>query len=249
VVDYFQAAVANDMAKNQADQAEKEWEPSIADNALTAFVYSTLELQTSPTLKEYRDNKKLMRKFEYPFVPTMSFGLHAGWAIQGAIGSKYKIDASFMSQDVEISTYMRTATESYGVPIIMSHVFHSLLSYSVQKQCRILDCVKFGTVGKSPISLHTFDISCNERILLPSEGKIPFAFFEKVQSNVPEGFIETFNQGVQRYLEGEWSDCYEMFEKSQKLVENDGPSTKMLDIVKNANGKTPQDWAGYRRLF
>ncbi len=81
-----------------------EWTPSLADSALLAFVCSTLELQTSPSLKDYRDNRRLMRKFEYPFVPRMSFGLHAGWAIQGTIGSKYKIDASFMSQDIEIST-------------------------------------------------------------------------------------------------------------------------------------------------
>jgi hypothetical protein len=249
VVDYFQAMVADDMAKAQAENAEKEWEPTIADNALTSFIFSTLELQTSPTLKEYRDNKKLMRKFEYPFVPTMSFGLHAGWAIQGAIGSKYKIDASFMSQDVEISTYMRTATESYGVPIIMSHVFYSLLSAKVQKLCRVLDCVKFGNVGKCPISLHTFDIACSERILLPSEGKVPFAFIEKVQANVPQDFVNTFNEGVKQYLEGNWSQCEEPFRKTQQMVQADGPSKKMLDILQNADNKTPQDWAGYRRLL
>jgi len=250
VVDYFQAMVADDMAKAQAENdAEKEWEPTVADNALTSFIFSTLELQTSPTLKEYRDNKKLMRKFEYPFVPTMSFGLHAGWAIQGAIGSKYKIDASFMSQDVEISTYMRTATESYGVPIIMSHVFYSLLSAKVQKQCRVLDCVKFGNVGKSPISLHTFDIACSERLLLPSEGNVPFAFIEKVQANVPQGFVTTFNDGVAQYLEGNWSECAEPFRKAQQMMQADGPTKKMLDILKNADEKTPQDWAGYRRLL
>ena len=27
----------------------------------------------------------------------MGFGLHIGWAIEGAIGSKFKIDASYLS--------------------------------------------------------------------------------------------------------------------------------------------------------
>jgi len=249
VVDFFQAAVAKDMAKHKAEQAEKEWEPFIADNALMAFVYCTMELHTSPVLKVYRDNKKLMRKFEYPFIPAMSFGLHAGWAIQGAIGSKYKIDASFMSQDVELSTYMRTATESYNVPVIMSHVFFNLLSLKVQKQCRILDCVKFGENGKHPFSLHTFDISCGERILLPEHGNIPFAFIEKAQASIPPGFIPTYNSGVEKYLEGKWSESSEIFQKTQEMMPTDGPSIKMLDIHMAQDGKTPQDWPGYRRLL
>ena len=30
----------------------------------------------------------------------MGFGIHAGWAIEGAIGSEYKIDASYISPHV-----------------------------------------------------------------------------------------------------------------------------------------------------
>jgi len=251
VVDYFQQAVAIDMAKHQTEQAanEAEWEPFIADNALISFISCSMELESSPKLKSYRDNKKLMRKFEYPFVPKMSFGLHAGWAIQGAIGSKHKIDASFMSQDVETSTYLRTATESYGVQIIMSHVFYNLLSLKVQKRCRILDCVKFGETGKNPISLHTFDVSCDGGVTLPPEGKVPFDFIEKAQSQIPQGFIQTFNSAVEKYLEGKWPESTEIFQKIRQILPNDGPSEKLLDIIKSQDGNTPPDWAGFRRLL
>jgi len=30
----------------------------------------------------------------------MGFGLHFGWAIEGSIGSEYKIDASYLSPNV-----------------------------------------------------------------------------------------------------------------------------------------------------
>jgi hypothetical protein len=32
----------------------------------------------------------------------MGFGLHIGWAIYGAIGSVYKIDASYLSPNVNM---------------------------------------------------------------------------------------------------------------------------------------------------
>ena len=34
----------------------------------------------------------------------MHFGLHLGWAIEGAIGSKFKIDASYLSPNVNIAS-------------------------------------------------------------------------------------------------------------------------------------------------
>ena len=32
----------------------------------------------------------------------LGFGLHIGWAIEGAIGSNYKIDASYLSPNVNL---------------------------------------------------------------------------------------------------------------------------------------------------
>ncbi len=34
----------------------------------------------------------------------MGFGLHIGWAIEGAIGSEYKIDASYLSPNVNMAS-------------------------------------------------------------------------------------------------------------------------------------------------
>jgi len=33
----------------------------------------------------------------------MGFGLHLGWAIEGAIGSHYKFDASYLSPNVNMA--------------------------------------------------------------------------------------------------------------------------------------------------
>lgn len=39
----------------------------------------------------------------------MGFGLHYGWAIEGAIGSEFKIDASYLSPNVNTAAWLEGA--------------------------------------------------------------------------------------------------------------------------------------------
>jgi class 3 adenylate cyclase len=41
----------------------------------------------------------------------MGFGLHLGWAIEGMIGSNYKIDASYLSPNVNTASRLEAATK------------------------------------------------------------------------------------------------------------------------------------------
>ena len=41
----------------------------------------------------------------------MGFGLHQGWAIEGAIGSKFKVDASYLSPNVNMASRLEAATK------------------------------------------------------------------------------------------------------------------------------------------
>lgn len=49
----------------------------------------------------------------------MGFGLHVGWAIEGAIGSEFKIDASYLSPNVNMASRLEAATKQFGVPILI----------------------------------------------------------------------------------------------------------------------------------
>ena len=71
----------------------------------------------------------------------MGFGLHVGWGIEGAIGSFYKIDCSYLSPNVNIAARLETATNIYGVDILLSGELYSMLSNSLQSKCRLIDCV------------------------------------------------------------------------------------------------------------
>ena len=41
-------------------------------------------------------------------------GLHMGWAIEGAIGSNRKIDASYLSPHVNTTEFLESSTKAYG---------------------------------------------------------------------------------------------------------------------------------------
>lgn len=47
-------------------------------------------------------------------------GLHMGYAIEGAIGSYYKIDASYLSPNVNMAARLEGATKIYGVPLLIT---------------------------------------------------------------------------------------------------------------------------------
>ena len=66
----------------------------------------------------------------------MGFGLHVGWAIEGAIGSEYKIDASYLSPNVNMASRLEAATKQFGTTILLSDDFVSLLSPKVRRRVR-----------------------------------------------------------------------------------------------------------------
>ena len=90
------------------------------------------------------------------FTVRLGFGLHYGWAVEGAIGSELKIDASYLSPHVSMASRLEAATKQYGTAILVSDSLFTLLSASTQQLCRLVDRV---TVKGSnePVSLYTYD--------------------------------------------------------------------------------------------
>jgi DNA repair ATPase RecN len=90
----------------------------------------------------------------------MGFGLHQGWAIEGAIGSFFKIDASYLSPNVNMASRLQAASKQYGVYILISHLFYYVLTPEVREICREIDRI---TVKGSnqPIRIYTVDMDVN----------------------------------------------------------------------------------------
>lgn len=88
----------------------------------------------------------------------MGFGLHQGYAIEGAIGSFFKIDASYLSPNVNMASRLEAATKQYGVALLISGALHDIFTDNIKLLCREIDTV---TVKGSimPIKLFTVDIN------------------------------------------------------------------------------------------
>ena len=87
----------------------------------------------------------------------VGFGLHVGWAVEGAIGSEQKIDVSYISPHVTTSEYLQDLTKDYGCTILVSEVFFHLLPPQAQYNCRQIDCLRRKGEEGEPMSIYTYD--------------------------------------------------------------------------------------------
>ena len=87
----------------------------------------------------------------------MTFGLHVGWAIEGSIGSKVKVDASYISPHVCLTTQIEKATDVYNVPVLITGDLMSSLSGKLQATCRPVDKLIFDGYDE-PMMLYHQDI-------------------------------------------------------------------------------------------
>jgi len=128
----------------------------LADMALISFIKIIAHINKSPLLAEYRNHPKLVKRLPNYRV-RMGFGLHSGWAIEGAIGSEFKIDASYLSPNVNMASRLEAVTKQFGCLILMSDALHKLMSEPTAEECRLIDHVKIAG-SKEAFKLYTIDL-------------------------------------------------------------------------------------------
>jgi len=124
--------------------------------SIVSFLKIMARINKSKKLAKYRQNPGLNQRLPNYSVK-MGFGLHVGWAIEGAIGSDFKIDASYLSPNVNMASRLEAATKQFGVPLLISGEIYKVCSAETKKQLRWIDRV---TVKGSiqPIDLYTVDV-------------------------------------------------------------------------------------------
>jgi class 3 adenylate cyclase len=94
----------------------------LADRALIAYLKVIAEINRNKQLLQYRTEPRLTAGDTQQFKVRMGFGLHVGWAIEGAVGSLYKVDATYLSPHVNMASRLETSSRQYGVPLLLSQV-------------------------------------------------------------------------------------------------------------------------------
>lgn len=232
----------------------------LVDSALTAILKMRVDIHNANhhgTLHKYCTNKKLVAAFE-DFEVHLGFGMHIGWAIEGAIGSKYKIDASYLSPNVNMAARLEAATGQFDVPMLLSEWFVDELSVEARRFCRKIDRVAVKG-SEIPMDLWTFDIGH-----YPAEGVPPIVvegkqkavefgidpIYKTLQEGIPKAFFENFHEGIGAYFGGKWDHAKEKLSAANQIWE-DGPTKVVLKVMETESKGTfaaPSWWKGFRQL-
>lgn len=128
----------------------------LADMSVISFLLLISGLKKSKKMVKYNDHDGLNKRIPN-YEVKLGLGLHLGYAIEGPIGSYYKIDASYLSPNVRMSERLEGATKTYGAPILVSGELHEHFSPATQSKCRQVDYVEMGGIP-DPVKLFTIDV-------------------------------------------------------------------------------------------
>ena len=128
--------------------------------SVISFLKILAAIARSKKLEKYKKRKDLNERMKNYSVK-MGFGLHVGWAIEGAIGSDFKIDASYLSPNVNMAARLEGSTKQYGVPLLISGDLYVIMSPKGQSYLRLLDIVLMkGSVETT--ELFTCDVDASD---------------------------------------------------------------------------------------
>eukprot|EP00536_Pseudo-nitzschia_multiseries_P012349 jgi/Psemu1/309027/fgenesh1_kg.467_\ len=197
------------------------------DRALLGMLKSFAGIHRERSLNEWQNDPRLRATVD------VVYGMDAGWAVEGAVGSEYKIDATYLSPHVNMASRMMSAAKQYGATILLSKAVEKLLSTTCRKKLRHIDCVY---VKGSAVKQHIYSYDARY------EG-VDFFLFERapkqsdldsesytqsiwdrdqdvkaMRQHVSDEFLETYHTGVGQYLSGKWGDAFDTFKKADRLM-------------------------------
>jgi len=187
-----------------------------------------------------RDKKLLAWKNDFrlgsgvgAFSVEMIFGMDAGWAVEGAVGSEAKVDATYLSPHVNMASRMMSASKQFGVSILLSQAVEQCVSDQCRKKLRNLDIV---TVKGSAVRQKIYTYDARER-------GANFFLFERtddqadleserytsdiwntdqdltaMRQHITPEFLETFNYGRDLYLEGNWQEAVPTLKRANQIM-------------------------------
>lgn len=142
---------------NQILWKNQKYVSLMSDFSVLSFIKAIVKIHKDPTVLEYKNDGRLISGLGNDYQVKMGFGLHIGWAIEGAIGSEYKIDASYLSPNVNMASRLEAATKQYGVNLLISEDLYNMLTPKMKNFCRNIDRVTVKGSAK-PIRLYTIDL-------------------------------------------------------------------------------------------
>ena len=198
------------------------------------------------------------------FSVDMIFGMDAGWAVEGAVGSEYKIDATYLSPHVNMASRMMSACKHYGVTILLSEAVQELMSDVAKSKLRNVDRVT--VKGSTRIQkIFTYDARqkgadfflfsrADDQADMEAERYVPSIWqtdqdLNAMRHHVTDDFEMEYNAGMKAYLEGDWPMAIQRLESANEIMvdaamdegylhdeQDDSPDRKELYRTQTADG-------------
>lgn len=241
--------------------------------ALISSVKTLCKLVRSSEMLEYQQDSRITNILPF-FTNKLTVGLHVGWAFEGPVGSGFKIDATYISPDVNMAARLETAAKQYGVNILVSESLFMRLDDEIQKYLRHIDTVVLKG-SEIPIRIYSFDLhfaglGVSKHVAtkaqidakrLKVKEAFEFNYFqvhllftqsqkiERMREMYDEFFLEFYRRALESYLEGRWKEAAEIFRtRCLRQIPMDGPSRNLLAFMEAKGFLCPSTWNGVRVL-
>ena len=211
---------------------------TFADRALLGMLKSFAGIHRDRNLQRWRNDSRLRMTSGYSnetscYTIDIIYGMDAGWAMEGAVGSVYKIDATYLSPHVNMASRMMSASKQYGATILLSKDVEKILSKPCRNKLRHLDTVhvKGSAINQA---IYTYDARhagvdfflierTPEQADYESDSYTPSIWdndpdIVSMRRHITEDFLETYQRGLNQYLEGRWTEAFQCFEKADDIM-------------------------------
>jgi hypothetical protein len=147
---------------------DPEKDQQLHEMAAVACVKMYIAIRRSLELHEYRSLPPLVQRLP-GFCVSIIIGLHRGWAIEGAIGSNLKIDASYVGPDVLLTETIARQNNKYGTIYLATGNFVNACTLPFTRRLfRRIDRLKLSAT--TPIlDVYAFDIDQTAELLTQYE--------------------------------------------------------------------------------
>ena len=237
----------------------------VFDGALFAMLQMNHEVSESEALLSMLTSNAAYMKLKAGESPTVQLGcgLHTGWAIEGSIGSKVKVDASYLSPHVNTAARLESATKQFQRFLLMSEAFVFNLSGTHKSKTRRADVVVFKG-AQEPMSVYVYD---RRTIEVPAAAECDALVAELKRAsaglNMPVEIDEVeralksgrrtyvrriYDMAFKKYVSGRWPEASCLFRLWLTCFPGDATGRLVLDFIESQRGQAPPDWAGFRRL-
>jgi Adenylate and Guanylate cyclase catalytic domain len=202
------------------------------DRALLGFLKSFAGLHRDQNMQKWEKDFRLSAGVG-TFTINVIFGMDAGWAVEGAVGSEYKIDATYLSPHVNMASRMMSACKQYGVTLLMSQAVEELLSKPARAVMRHLDTVyvKGSNVAQriythdarfAGVDFFLFERS-TEQADVEADAYNPSIWtsdqdLKSMRQHVSEEFRDLFTKGVDQYIEGDWTAAIKTLQDADYMM-------------------------------